>query len=49
MPVQEKRVFSCPGCGQEIVVDSGMQRFLLLEGCVVCDSDVTLSNFDTRF
>jgi len=49
MPLHEKHVFSCSECGQEIEVDSGMQRFLLLEGCVVCDSDVTLSNFDTRF
>ncbi len=48
MPIQEERVFSCPDCGQEIMVDPGIQAFLLTDGCVVCDSEVTLSDFDQR-
>lgn len=48
MPLQDERVFSCPDCDQEIMVDNGMQAFLLTEGCVVCDSEVTLADFERR-
>jgi len=37
--------FSCPGCGQTIVVNAEMRETMLAVGCPVCTTAVTPDDF----
>lgn len=38
--------FSCPSCGERIVVDEYVRDELLAQGCVLCSSSVQTDCFE---
>jgi len=40
--------FTCPDCGERIIVDRHIRDELLSQGCVVCSSDVQPSHFNLK-
>lgn len=46
MSASEDIVFTCPGCGETMVVNPAMRDALLANGCVVCGAGVAESAFE---
>lgn len=42
----QKYRFSCPACGEEVLVDRPLREELLRRGCVVCAASVGPHCFD---
>lgn len=39
-------LFECPGCGEEILVDSQVREAILECGCPICRTDISLVAFN---
>ncbi|MFQ3295649.1 MAG: hypothetical protein ACI9PP_002271 [Halobacteriales archaeon] len=37
--------FVCPECGERVIVNGGVREALLENGCVICDADLSPSDF----
>ncbi|MDH5019776.1 DUF7560 family zinc ribbon protein [Halobacterium rubrum] len=46
MSASEDIVFTCPECGETMVVNPAMQDALLSNGCVVCGASVADDAFE---
>lgn len=46
MPGKNKRLFTCPECAEQYVVDTEIQEMMLADGCIFCDATVSTSNFE---
>jgi predicted RNA-binding Zn-ribbon protein involved in translation (DUF1610 family) len=46
MSASEDIVFTCPDCGETMVVNPAMQDALLANGCVVCGATVAEEAFE---
>lgn len=41
----EEFEFVCPECGERVIVNGGVRGALLENGCVLCDADLSPSDF----
>ncbi|WP_442904975.1 DUF7560 family zinc ribbon protein [Haladaptatus sp. CMSO5] len=47
MSIERDLTFSCPECGESLVVNASMRDALIDNGCVICGSAVSSSAFST--
>lgn len=43
----EELMFACPECGSSLLVNAPMRDTLMENGCVICGSEVTGSEFES--
>lgn len=43
--MNEEFEFVCPECGERITVNGGVREALLEDGCLLCDADLSASDF----
>lgn len=43
--MKEESEFVCPECGERIIVNGGVREALLENGCLLCDAELSSSDF----